>query len=138
MKITTLLLFALVSFTQTPQNNVQNADLFAHWVINDPGNASTFENLDNINFVLESSATALTLPMELSGGGITFLENGTFIEHWWNANATEDIPNFIEGKWVISEKEDQMLLTVTETNRWNGKYIIDKLTPRSLRLKRMK
>jgi hypothetical protein len=137
-------LFTLLLFLGTFWNNSEITEITRfndhqniRWILNDKTNAGIYKDLMELNFVPQESSLTEELPYHLKYGGLTFKENGVLIEHIWNKCGTGNPPNSYESKWEISTEERGDILVISNSSKWEGKYLVKNLDSKKLNLLRL-
>jgi hypothetical protein len=136
MKLLTLIL--LIGTLSINSNTNEFTDhLNIRWILNEKTNSGIYEDLLDLNFITKDSSRTEELPAHLIYGGLTFKNDGVLIEHVWNWCGTGNPPSFHEAQWTVNSEGEQEVLTIFNSGKWNGKYLINSINKETLSLKRI-
>lgn len=133
------IIIGITAFCQTLpiENNTEELNIqliYKRWVLsNFKVSMAATDNLpDTLKYIPYNSKQANNLDYQFKYGGISFLENGEFIKHWWNKCGTGNPPNHAKGIFSLHNIDNSMIIQVRGLQPDSMNYKLVSLTENEL------
>ncbi|MFT5970645.1 MAG: hypothetical protein ACI8ZO_001159 [Flavobacteriales bacterium] len=137
MKLLSILFLGFLTSSVTLAQEYELNNLFeTRWVVNK--NGGNVQNMENFELIIHNSPQTKNLPLHLKHAGLSFKKDGTLIAYTWNKCGTGNPPNHSKARYSIDEITTETVINITDSEIWNGSYVIAVLNMSNLNFKRKK